>query len=162
MQQTVVTVALCLALFGGCKSKPDDRAATDRLGELNTRLAGCDRQQCLDDDAAQFAKWQAANIKASQTPPHDLDLLLRKHDTFRRRAMDRGPVPTVTGYRDRMCACTDASCAKGVRMGADREKEAFSRWTLSDADKKTVDDMWNQLVACNAKLVPPSTPTPAP
>jgi hypothetical protein len=162
MRQTLVIAALCVVLIGACKSKQDDRAAIDRLQELNSRLVSCHGQQCLDDDAAAFAKWQATYMKADQKPTHDIDVLLHDHDKFRHTVMDDGPIPTVTRYKNQMCACADASCTKGVRAGADQEREGFSSWTLSDADKKTVDDLWNQLVACNAKLVPPSTPPPTP
>ena len=161
MKTTILMVLVISALLGGCKDKSSDwRAAEDQLERLRDDMGKCTEKACGDEVHKKLEAWRAdADAKHGKdaTWPHDVQAIYDDVGKTEAKIGERSLLAEMTRRRDTGCACKDALCIKGVLSGAEETKQrAESKGvapnTVSDEDREKIEALYQQLVACSAKL----------
>lgn len=167
MKTRLHAVAVIIALLGGCKGKDADwRPAQDQLERIADDMSKCTEKACGDEVHKRLEAWRAdADAKHGKdaTWPHDVQAIYVSVGKYEAKIVERNAVADMTKSRDTGCACKDAPCTKGVLLGAEAikaraELSGVAPNTISDEDRAKIEDLYQQLVACSAKLSGSATP----
>lgn len=166
MRNSVRAVAVVVTMLAGCKGKDADwHADQSRLEHLLDEMRACTEKACGDDVHKKLEAWRAdvdARHGKDATWPHDVKAIYEDVGAHEAKIVDRSLVAEMTRQRDLGCACKDTACFGGVLAGAASTKlKAGSTSppnTISADDRKKVEDLYQELVACNAKLAGSTAP----
>lgn len=160
MKNGARAVAVIVTMLAGCKGKDTDwRTDQSRLEHLLDEMRACTEKACGDDVHKKVEAWRAdvdARHGKDATWPHDVKAIYDDVGKHEAKIAEHGLVAEMTRQRDTGCACKDTACIGGVLAGAQSTKLRAESTnvpnTISDDERKKVEDLYQQLVACNAKL----------
>jgi hypothetical protein len=143
-----------------------------KLAELKDAMCACRDAACANQVSDDMTRWSMAAVAQTRSPPTQLSAADQERAaaigsemaTCLQAAMGSGPETDAMRYvakngefKDRLCACTDAKCAKAVAREMTTWSEDFVKQhgdgsSMTPVDHANLDAIERDVQACMRKL----------
>jgi hypothetical protein len=145
--QKITILAVTALVFAACKKTDWNKVVSD-MEELREKLCSCKESACIVDTEKKM-KDLNTSVEGKSGRPNDLDKIFNGMRECEEKVAKREIVPTMTRYRDTMCACKDRDCAYGVSEGSKNALRVdFEHYEPTAEETKQLADIAKQTAEC--------------